>query len=842
MKKSFSEILAYYEDFKSFNGCFKEGTVLTDYVAPSSLHSDITSFAYGKVKGAKCVDISKGNALEVLYTLKKEDIEERHFYIKLTACLFDWTAYINDLSIAINGKEVYENKREFFENVNLGWPTLYIPVSADELKVGENKVCISTKNTSGGGLMVERADLVSLPVPKEGAQLSLRRSARAGEVYTIAFLSRQDSAEVVDCINCRVVDVIKPKGFEEQLLIQLVSDEVCEASCKVVFADGTETEAALPKIVEASKDICYVGTDSDDHRHDDTDETNRIINIFAMEAMGSYFQIRPQYQRNYFDLSCKDKWKERVDYLRAFGTKFSISDGSHVMDWLPELAQEDYIGSHVHEPYLYFYTDIQDFDPDFAKQMLIDKEALLSSESFGQSRKMFEEVLRKTNSMNSARVGLASVGSPSMLCVYEAAAGFDRVTMEPVSNLNILLGAVRGTAPKMWGSHVPVDWYFGTPNDLIKARKFMVAMQLLYINGADYIYTENAIFKTNAFSREDWDDEFCTKNREYLRDFYDYTINNPREGELVVDQAVVYGNNEYFMWQYDDRMGELGENHDWDIKIWGKWENNEYQKCWRGIDAWLPRAENQNTFEDAVNKYLFSGTPYGATDIIPYESDYKKYRSLAFLGWNTWEDSLADKLMEYVDGGGHLFIGLCHFNKTDRCDMPMEFADKALIKAVTGVEITDEEVIPTGMVTFNDGQTIEITSPLKIRKCAETDAEIIARDDKGNGIVYKKQTEKGAVYFGAFGEYFAKEWGIAVVQKVLKMMGEENARAVCDNPNIAFTVRNQEDGSSIVDIVNVNSADDEKVAQKYNITLNKNGEEKKINGEVYLCSVERVRI
>ena len=73
-------------------------------------------------------------------------------------------------------------------------------------------------------------------------------------------------------------------------------------------------------------------------------------------------------------------------------------------------------------------------------------------------------------------------------------------------------------------------------------------------------------------------------------------------------------------------------------------------------------------------------------------------------------------------------------------------------------------------------------------------------------------------------------------------MGEESARAICDNPNVAFTVRNQADGSSIVDIVNVNSADDETVVQKYNITLNKNGEEKKISGEVRLCSVERVRI
>ena len=68
----------------------------------------------------------------------------------------------------------------------------------------------------------------------------------------------------------------------------------------------------------------------------------------------------------------------------------------------------------------------------------------------------------------------------------------------------LLIGAVRGAEPKLWGAHVPTDWYFGEPNDEVKSRKFMLAMQILYLGGADYVYAENDLFKTNAFSREDW--------------------------------------------------------------------------------------------------------------------------------------------------------------------------------------------------------------------------------------------------------------------------------------------------------------------------------------------------
>ena len=57
---------------------------------------------------------------------------------------------------------------------------------------------------------------------------------------------------------------------------------------------------------------------------------------------------------------------------------------------------------------------------------------------------------------NAALKGLTSVGSPSLLCIYEADGDFDRVTLEPVSNLNLLTGAVRGASgsSQALGGHI----------------------------------------------------------------------------------------------------------------------------------------------------------------------------------------------------------------------------------------------------------------------------------------------------------------------------------------------------------------------------------------------------
>ena len=118
--------------------------------------------------------------------MDKKEIQSRRFYIKLTACLRDWTKYENDLKIIINGAPVYVSKHVFFENVNLGWCSQYFVCSAEWLRVGENEIVLQTQNTSGGGLLVSVVDMISLPAFEKDGQISCLRYVRLGASYAVA--------------------------------------------------------------------------------------------------------------------------------------------------------------------------------------------------------------------------------------------------------------------------------------------------------------------------------------------------------------------------------------------------------------------------------------------------------------------------------------------------------------------------------------------------------------------------------------------------------------------------------------------------------------------------------
>lgn len=800
------KILSLYEDFLLHKGELFGPEGFFDYQAPDSIHSEVTAFAYGIREIQSCVSL-KNHTCTSRVELKEAELSRR-FYVKLKACIFNWREYICPIEIKINGQVAYQNDREFFENVNLGWPVVYIPVDAALLKAGENEIAIS-QGEFASHLLVSKLDLLSLPIPQKHQQLTYCPSQRLDNAFVLAFYTPDGVIPKVKVSGCAVLKIRISPLFADQVLVTLKATEVA-AKATLYFGDET-VEAILPKLFPASEDVCLVGIDSDDHRHDDSDETNRIINIFTNSHMGNYFQARPQHGRNFYDLSSPKVWKARFRHLMACNKKLSLTDHEKVLDYLPEVAGDSFVGKHLHEPYLYFQPLSS---PEIYK-------VLQDSESFGQSKKMFCDYLKKSYEEGRSAYGRTSVGSPSLLTAYEAASGFERVTIEPVSNVNLLIAAVKGTEPKMWGAHVPTDWYFGEPHDMTKARKFLAAMQLLYINGADYIYPENAVFKTNAFSRTDWDDEFPIICRKFQRGFYDYVIQNPRVGAQKTDLAVIYGNNEYFMWHHDNRMAELPEGSDWDLRLWGKWEDYSHHKCWRAIDAWLPEGEDQHSKHNMINLNLFSGSPYGMPEVVPYDMDYSKYKAVALLGWNTYEEGFAEKLYDYIAKGGKAFVSYCHFNKTDRNDQPMSFEKTPELQKLLGDYV--------GQFIECDGYSIFSTNL--------PDAEPVFCGRMGEVAVWKRKIGKGTLYFGTFADYRCTGEKMGIMQEVLRMMAAETVDVICDNPNVCFTRRETADGKQILHLLNVCTNCDSE--QDYKLTFR---DGRTVSGKIKPCEIITVEI
>ena len=311
-------------------------------------------------------------------------------------------------------------------------------------------------------------------------------------------------------------------------------------------------------------------------------------------------------------------------------------------------------------------------------------------------------------------------------------------------------------------------------------------------------------------------------------------MKNPRNGKLKTDLAIVYGNNEFFMWQTNERIAELGENDDWDLAMWGKWRDNRSQQYWRAAEEWLPYARNQNAVDDALNLRLFAGNPYGAVDVIPYESDYKKYKAIVFLGWNTYENELSEKLCEYVESGGVLFISYCHLNRTDRPDRKFEYANDERLEKLFGCRFGQIKDL-CGNVSFADGETIEQKSALKIAECLLTGAEAIAADGEQSPVVIENRYGKGKVYFCTIADYTASDDAVAVLKRVMKKIAEEVSEIYCDNRNIALTERITEQGREIK-VLNLSCA--ESSPQAFNITVKSGDKTQTIEGKLAPCEMK----
>ena len=373
-----NEILKFYEDFKLHKGELYHDEGFFTYVAPSSIHSWHTDFAYG-IREAKDCAALYNSAVVSKVQVEKSDIDERRFYLRLKACLYLWKKYVCGMEIYVNGKLVHKNDEEFMENVNIGWPVMYYPIDRTVLLEGENIIEIK-QTTAENSILVAEVDLLSLPMPVYGQQIRSLRVVRRGENFSLCFYTDGKPLKITNAKNCRVDDVIVTSMNKKHTIVK-ISDLDDGAELKLKVGD-TEVCAVLPELSEASDDFFLVGIDSNDHRHDDSDETGRILEVFTNTGMGDFWQARPEKTRNYMRLLTDEKWKERVEYLKDCGIKFGLSDVNKVMQSFKNICGDSYFGDHCHEPYLYFLPPARRIAPE-------------ENETFGSAKENFIKHIQK---------------------------------------------------------------------------------------------------------------------------------------------------------------------------------------------------------------------------------------------------------------------------------------------------------------------------------------------------------------------------------------------------------------------------------------------------------------
>ncbi|MBO5928344.1 MAG: hypothetical protein J6Q32_05800, partial [Clostridia bacterium] len=265
------------------------------YKSDTSLHSFVTRPAYGYVVERECVDLSDSKEVCGQITLNNAD---RRFYLKVIACLSEWRKYVCPLTVAVNGKVVYDNGETFFEQVCLGWPALYIKMPDGVLKKGVNKITVK----SNGGLYLSELSLVSYPQFEDCSQISVRKYVREGDRFAVAI--KDENRKFTHLIENENCIFLGSNYYRDILVLSFTAGNKGDMSCSVGLGD-LNIKLKMPKAVE-NNDYFVFGTDSDDHRQDDSDETAFILETFVLSDMGDFVQFRPKFGRNYYKLLSKD--------------------------------------------------------------------------------------------------------------------------------------------------------------------------------------------------------------------------------------------------------------------------------------------------------------------------------------------------------------------------------------------------------------------------------------------------------------------------------------------------------------------------------------------------------
>ena len=369
--------------------------------------------------------------------------------------------------------------------------------------------------------------------------------------------------------------------------------------------------------------------------------------------------------------------------------------------------------------------------------------------------------------------------APAMHLAAQAGADIlihELVPHEPLRGIAATRGAARAYGKDAWGVHAAMG-YFRPPADEWTPQRLRIAYNLYFAAGAS-IFTEcnmplrvtgscSAFFSVRASppmragesERLDFDHPICAAAREVVADFYRFTqfhqrpAAHPRVGMGFLAGHLDTGMEH--MWLVD----HPGFRAPAAARMWRHFE--------RIFDAepWYTPPRKYYWQADPAKPLRFGTPPCGQVDVVPIEAPadvLRSYGCLVLLGWNTMTPAHYANLVEYVRGGGILFLGVPHLSTRTRTDRPQTFIHDGDVRELCGVQIlgegdTVEEVLfandssdpccvmPRGTLYLETAKLARVelhgATPLAVSRDAERPGlPVLLEHRVGNGTVYLLNT------------------------------------------------------------------------------------------------------
>ena len=513
---------------------------------------------------------------------------------------------------------------------------------------------IRIRNTHGRlPLMINR--IVLHRQPRQHLQLTVPAYLLKNEPFVGRIFARREDTVQIIIDGAAPVELTLKKGWNDFPL-------VCRNAGKeipVVVRNATESVVATVGTVfdlaEENPPV-KVGYDLTVINHDASGELDWLLDYTWRTRLGNYMALRSFHYDFPVPYDAADEqirgWGEAARKYRIYlqGTNCYRSGA------LLESAKEFVHNAGPHEKAGVIYA----LDPDNLSTDMKD-----ATERFIAYCKTFSDEVHALG-MKSA-LGDAG-GGPQHLY----AAGMDYIRTETMVSHTMLLCSIGRAAARAcdrpeWGVHIAIQ-HGKTPYLKEQLGIYWLSLFQPWMMDASFIYEEDSLFQLFKEERQCWDDLLTKGKRDMTRSFFQFAKTHPRQGRSRPAIALIEG-------RYTSPFSGFicGTEQDPDYSVWGKfgrsdkasWRHSQPEKVFQLADILMPGASTHPFMQKHdLRRFYFSGTPYGDFNRLPVDAplEYWQEHKLAIqFGWNTMIPEDHRKMVQFVQNGGTLLIGIPEF-------------------------------------------------------------------------------------------------------------------------------------------------------------------------------------
>jgi hypothetical protein len=547
--------------------------------------------------------------------------------------------------------------------------------------------------------------------------------------------------------DAQIEPVVDEIEFDELGLHALVFN-AGEASLnqKITISDGTnEVVSTIGQIVNKKNDGVYISTGDDIYITRTKEQWSKYLKWHMREGIGNMYCWRPSHQWSGAIGWDPEFYSWAVGILQDLQMPYSlmtegrtlpgrdINPSNEIMDspfFLGRQSHEDDGSFYYWDQFVWegLYSDLaakyRPYGGIFAKTRPIkrDKENFIFYDPYGADN-MAEGAQQFVNNLSKSRGQSIRHTGPSTMFRYFFQAGYEWVGAEQMYGpeeliMSSMRGASKAYGKTSFGTHLATQWGTQPFNVTDHATRFFLSLAISYIHGATNINTEEGVW-----NMEEGIDRFSKAGKSHIkrqRDLLHFIQTHERRGHHVAPIGIIQGRNDgWKCFDFRTKSNTWGQRGD-------EWKYGAPEESFEMIKTFYPNSVlgeiTLRAHEPREPKGFYTATPYGLVDLLPIEAPQDvldDYESLAFLGWNTYQQDDFERMLSFVKKGKTLLLTGNHANTELKRKRPTQYPvdDKVLIELL-GADYKNKKKayrnkVGKGEVIFYPQKLYPAESPIK---------------------------------------------------------------------------------------------------------------------------------